>query len=302
MASVNSANRALPSPSPSHTPESSTSSLPATTTSKSAAKSRPPPTSNDDNPAPRKRSRSDMTAEERKDARAHRNRIAAQNSRDKRKAQFSALEARISELEAENRALRAGIIAHPLPITVDSPEQRAADAAREEENRTLRERVRTLESAWEAVIRTLQTHGTTVGLPTVLPSLCPGQSSAPSPSPSSASSSSSSPSPPPSMTTFPVLVPPTPVFSPDDVVLPLSPAPSNVSLSSGTPSQSILDLKHEPTCHSARVVSASSSVASLQRVVPCKQAKISARYLVSSKMRPLTRRRWTISSVRFWRR
>ncbi|KAH9957329.1 hypothetical protein BC827DRAFT_1157327 [Russula dissimulans] len=167
MATVNTADLALPSPSPSQTPESSTSSLPPTTTSKPAAKSRPAPTSNEGAP-PRKRSRSDMTPEQRKEARAHRNRIAAQNSRDKRKAQFSTLEGRISELEAENRALRAGM-AYPPPVSIDSPEHRAADAAREAENRALRERVQALESAWEAIIRTLHVHGTTAGLPTILP-------------------------------------------------------------------------------------------------------------------------------------
>ncbi|KAH9987030.1 hypothetical protein BJV74DRAFT_885767 [Russula compacta] len=227
MATINSSvNPVSPSPSSSYTPESSTSSLPPTTTTKPPAKSRPAPTSNEDGAAPRKRSRSDMTTEERKEARAHRNRIAAQNSRDKRKAQFSALEARIAELEAENRALRAGMV-HPLSKVVDSPDQRAADAAREAENCALRERVQALETAWEAVIRTFQTHGTTAGLPTVLP---PGQSSAPSPSPSTPASPSS---PSPSTTTFPVLVPTAPVFSSDDVVFPLSPAASSVSLSTG---------------------------------------------------------------------
>src|SRR5260370_2799418 len=260
MATVNTSDLAIPS-----SPSSSLSSHPpipspsSTTTSKPAAKSRPAPTYNQDGAPPRKRSRSDLTPEERREARAHRNRIAAQHSRDKRKAQFSALEARISELEAENRALRAGTT-HPPRMNADSPEQRAADAAREAENNTLRERVRTLENAWEAIIRTLQTHGSTAGLPTVLPSPpCPDQSSVPSPSSSSPEDST---------TTFPVLVPSTPVFSPGDPVLPLSPAPSDASLSSETPSQSIFDLTHEPTCHSARVVNASSSVASLQRVDP----------------------------------
>ena len=297
MAPVKSSDLALLSPSPSPSPRSSESPAPSsssTTTSKPAAKSRPAPTSNQDGAAPRKRSRSDITPEERKEARASRNRIAAQNSRDKRKAQFSALEARISELEAENRTLRAGTM-HLPRMNTDGPEQRAADAAREAENLALRERVRTLENAWEAIIHTLQTHGTTAGLPTVLPPPCPGQSSSPSPS---ASASSTSPG--PSTTTFPVLVPPTPVFSPDAPVLPLSPALSNVSLPSGTPSQSFFDLTHEPTRHSARVVSASSLVASLQRVDSCKQTTISARYLVSSQMRPLTKQRWRISSMRFW--
>ncbi|KAH8993359.1 hypothetical protein EDB92DRAFT_2113714 [Lactarius akahatsu] len=208
--SVNSSNLALPSsPSYQH-PESSPSSPSSSTSSKPPAKSRPAPTSNED-AAPRKRSRSDMTTEERKEARAHRNRIAAQNSRDKRKAQFSALEARIGELEAENRALRAGI-AHSRPVAIDNTEQRAADAARESETRALRDRVRTLETAWEAILRTLQTQGTMAGLPTLPP---------PFPSPSH------------SMTTFPVMVPPNPIFSLDDAIFPISPSPSNVSLPTG---------------------------------------------------------------------
>ncbi|KAI0292694.1 hypothetical protein B0F90DRAFT_1822678 [Multifurca ochricompacta] len=234
VSSVNPTNVALPTPSPLHTPASSTSSLPSTTNSKSAAKSRPSPTSNEDSAAPRKRARSEITPEERKEARAHRNRIAAQNSRDKRKAQFAALEARIDDLEAENRVLRAGT-AYPLPMTVDSAEQRAAEAAREAENQALRERVRTLESAWEAIIRTFQTHGASAGLPTALPPPCPGQSSAPPPP--SSTPSTPSPSPPPSTTTFPVLVPPTPVFSLDDASFPLSPAPTGGErlLSGGVP-------------------------------------------------------------------
>ncbi|KAH9969279.1 hypothetical protein BGW80DRAFT_1254311 [Lactifluus volemus] len=186
-----SSNNLSSSSSPSHTPKSSTSPPPSTTaTSKSSAKSRPAPTSNENGAPPRKRSRSDISPEERREARAHRNRIAAQNSRDKRKAQFSALEARIDELEAENRALRAGV-APPLSMAVDSVEHRAANAAREAENDALRERVRTLETAWEAIVRTLQTHSATAGLLPVLPQ---GSTSAPSPS-SEPSASAPSPSP-----------------------------------------------------------------------------------------------------------
>ncbi|KAI9437461.1 hypothetical protein H4582DRAFT_2129342 [Lactarius indigo] len=224
-------NLALPSSPPYHDPESSPSPS-SSTSSKPPAKSRPAPTSNED-AAPRKRSRSDMTADERKEARAHRNRIAAQNSRDKRKAQFSALEARIGELEAENRALRAGI-AHSHPVAIDNAQQRAVDAAREAETRALRERVRTLETAWEAIIRTLQTQGTMAGLPTLPPPPPPVRTSTPPPSSSSSVLSSPSPSPSHSMTTFPVMVPPNPIFSLDDAIFPISPSPSNASLPSNT--------------------------------------------------------------------
>ncbi|KAI9455228.1 hypothetical protein BJY52DRAFT_656210 [Lactarius psammicola] len=300
MATVSSSDLALPS-SPAYQPsEPSPSSPPPSTSYKPPAKSRPAPTSNEDGAAPRKRSRSDMTAEERKEARAHRNRIAAQNSRDKRKAQFSALEARINELEVENRALRAGIV-HSRPVAIDNAEQRAADAAREAETRTLRERVRTLETAWEAIIRTLQTQGTMAGLPT-LPPPFPVRRNTPPPSSTSSVLSSPSPSPSHSTTTFPVMIPPNPIFSLDDVVFPISPSPSNASLPSNTSSPSVLDLAHEPTCHSARVVSTPSSVVPLQRVDPCKQSRTFKRLLVLAKTRPLTKRRWTNSSVRYWPR
>ncbi|KAH9020832.1 hypothetical protein EDB85DRAFT_2293682 [Lactarius pseudohatsudake] len=227
--SVNSSNLALPSSPSYQLPESSPPSPSSSTSSKPPAKSRPAPTSNED-AAPRKRSRSDLTTEERKEARAHRNRIAAQNSRDKRKAQYSALEARIGELEAENRALRTGI-AHSRPVAIDNTEQRAADAAREAETRALRDRVRTLETAWEAILRTLQTQGTMAGLPT-LPPPFPVRTNTPPPS-SSSVLSSPSPSPSHSMTTFPVMVPPNPIFSLDDAIFPISPSPSNVSLPTG---------------------------------------------------------------------
>ncbi|KAH8977725.1 hypothetical protein EDB86DRAFT_1059652 [Lactarius hatsudake] len=60
-----------------------------------------------------------MTADERKEARAHRNRIVAQNSHDKHKAQFSALQTRIGELVVHE----ADIIQGPqVARTVDSLE------------------------------------------------------------------------------------------------------------------------------------------------------------------------------------
>ena len=297
--SINASNLALPSSQPCQLSESSPSSHPSSTTSKPPAKSRPAPTSNEDSPAPRKRSRTEMTAEERKEARAHRNRIAAQNSRDKRKAQYSALEARIGQLEAENRALRAGI-PHSHAITIDSAEQRAADAAREAETHALRERVRTLETAWDTIIRTLQTQGVMAGLPTLPPSL-PVRTSTPPPSSTSSVLSSPSPSPQHSMT-FPVMVSPNPVFSLDDAIFPISPSPSIASLPSNTSSPSIFDLTHESTCHSARVVSTPSLVVPLQRVDPCKHSKTLKRSLVLAKTRPLTKRRWMSSSVRYWLR
>lgn len=128
--------------------------------------SSPPPT---DGP-PRKRPRSAVTPEERKEARAHRNRIAAQNSRDRRKAQFTYLERRVAELEDENRRLRAGILPSPSISTASEPDfstiervqeqqRKREEEQRERENQELRERIRTLEKGYEAVVRALAAQG-----------------------------------------------------------------------------------------------------------------------------------------------
>ena len=51
---------------------------------------------------------------------AHRNRIAAQNSHEKRKARFSYQERRVAELEEENRKLRAGGLVPPPAIPLST--------------------------------------------------------------------------------------------------------------------------------------------------------------------------------------
>ncbi|KAH6897513.1 hypothetical protein BKA70DRAFT_1315900 [Coprinopsis sp. MPI-PUGE-AT-0042] len=189
---------------------------------------------------PRKRSRSEMSSEERKEARAHRNRIAAQNSRDRRKAQFGWLERRVAELEEENRRLRAGLptappppsyvpapglhiplLSHVAPAMVPSPQvipvlsaedaQRAVqDRERERENEELKERIRTLERGWDAVVKALQQQGLPTGLPAPAPvststtTSSTTVTSAPSPvqpSPSSPSTSSAPTAAPPTTTT-----------------------------------------------------------------------------------------------------
>jgi hypothetical protein len=144
---------------------------------------------------PRKRSRSDITPEERKEARAHRNRIAAQNSRDRRKAHFSNLERRVAELEEENRQLRAG---RGLPAASEHS-QPSFDAAREKENEELRERIKTLERGWDAVIKALAASGLPFAVPmpsSITAPSCPVDTSLitsktaffpPSPAPSSSS-------------------------------------------------------------------------------------------------------------------
>jgi X box-binding protein 1 len=87
-----------------------------------------------------------MTPDERKEARAQRNRIAAQCSRDRRKQQFAELETRVAELEEENQKLRAGIVPES-PKVQQKPDHE--QEKREKENEELRERVRQLEKAWE---------------------------------------------------------------------------------------------------------------------------------------------------------
>jgi cell division protein FtsB len=99
----------------------------------------------------RKRARTDATPEARKEARAHRNRLAAQASRDRRKVEFSSLHARVAALEAENTALRAGAAAPVLSALAGEPE-RARWAA---ENAALRERIRTLEQGWDVILKAL---------------------------------------------------------------------------------------------------------------------------------------------------
>jgi cell division protein FtsB len=102
----------------------------------------------------RKRPRSDMTTEQRKEARAHRNRIAAQNSRDKRKAEFSHLHQRVADLEAENARLRAG-----APVIVHAATSSPDQSAWEQENAALKERIRTLEKGWDVILKALAAQG-----------------------------------------------------------------------------------------------------------------------------------------------
>ncbi|CCO27057.1 hypothetical protein BN14_01091 [Rhizoctonia solani AG-1 IB] len=97
-----------------------------------------------------------MSPEERKEARAQRNRIAAQCSRDRRKQQFAELETRVQELEEENRRLRAGAVVEPPKPKVEQKSNE--QESREKENEELRERVRQLEKAWENVPSRLAQH------------------------------------------------------------------------------------------------------------------------------------------------
>ncbi|VDB95971.1 unnamed protein product [Peniophora sp. CBMAI 1063] len=216
----------------------------------------PSPSASDDT-QPRKRSRTDLSVDERKEARAHRNRIAAQNSRDRRKAQFNALEQRIVELEAENRTLRASM---GLAALRDSDEHRAIENQRERENAELRERVKTLEQGWDAILKAVQLTGIPAG---ILPQPVSASASPPAPAPasstnarpSSSKTSASKPHAHHAPATFPVFVPPSPVF-------PLSPAPSSASTASQQQQQPLFlpDSEPEPTRHLARVASTAKAV------------------------------------------
>ncbi|KDQ55844.1 hypothetical protein JAAARDRAFT_331142 [Jaapia argillacea MUCL 33604] len=194
----------------------------------------------------RKRQRTDLSAEERKDARMHRNRIAAQNSRDRRKAHYAHLEQRVAELEEENRRLRAGMaVPSVLPhrSETEKVEEREREKAKERENEELRERIRTLEKGWEAVVKALAAQGLPTGLSTAL------------------SSTSSEPLPP---SNIPTIVPTTPMF-------PISPPSTLASLTSSpscfvpSPSMSSAD-EFEPTRHLARVATIDPTSMPLQRV------------------------------------
>jgi len=192
---------------------------------------------------PRKRARSDLTSEQRREARAHRNRIAAQNSRDKRKAHFAHLEMRVAELEEENRRLRSGMGLSQFTTADNTPLSLERESLQARENRELKERVKSLESGWSAVIKALQASGLPLNLQV------PPPASTYSPLPSSTSDASS----------LPTIMPPSPA------VYPLSPATSTSSLSSSN----IVE-EFESTRHLARVATVESGAqltsTSLQRV------------------------------------
>ncbi|KAJ7477818.1 hypothetical protein B0H11DRAFT_2029381 [Mycena galericulata] len=82
------------------------------------------------------------------------NRIAAQNSRARRKAQFAYLERRVIELEEENRQLRAAQQASVSAAPRNADLAGEARSPAEERNVELRERARALESAiMEGLVR-----------------------------------------------------------------------------------------------------------------------------------------------------
>ena len=192
---------------------------------------------------PRKRARADLTPEQRRDARAHRNRIAAQNSRDKRKAQFTYLEQRVAELEEENQRLRAGMDPSQFSSINNKAVSLEVESVQARENKELKERIKSLESGWSAVIKALQASGLPLNIQV------PPPASTNSPLPPSTSSAGS----------LPTIVPSSPT------VYPLSPATSASSFSSSN-----IFEEFESTRHLARVATVESGAqltsTSLQRV------------------------------------
>lgn len=211
----------------------------------------------------RKRPRSEMSSEERKEARAHRNRIAAQNSRDRRKAQFTYLERRVAELEEENKRLRAG-----LP-----PSEPQQDSVKDRENQELRARIASLERGLEAVVKAFSGQEAAPVIPTAEASKLPESSPASTTTSISAvSTSTSTPSCPPTDSTQSTVPSQTMSF-------PLSPTPSHNSdtpeftfTSTTSPVSSPLplptsesELESQSTRHLARMATTRPRVA-LQRV------------------------------------
>ncbi|KAI6169314.1 hypothetical protein EDD17DRAFT_1463659 [Pisolithus thermaeus] len=243
------------------------------------------------NEPPRKRPRSAISPEERKEARAHRNRIAAQNSRDRRKAHFSYLERRVAELEEENHRLRAGLSASPAPSTSFASDieyerehsRRRAEEQRERENQELRERIRSLEKGYEAVVRALAAHGKS--LPSTDSPLAPHNStssdnaassftdSSPAPSPGTSTLLSHHPSLPLSPAPTHSTIADSPItFANDSLDLPFSPAfsplpSSSLLLDSPKPPLDLSLTNEAPTRHLARVATTANVPAvALQRV------------------------------------
>jgi len=255
---------------------STKTSIASSTSSSSAVESSPSmrPTSSRDGSCepPRKRARSELNSDQRKEARAHRNRIAAQHSRDKRKAQFAHLERRVAELEEENSRLRAGsglsqIFKVEEHKVVDIP----TELSMQRENQELKERIRSLESGWSAVVQALQASGLPLNIPAA-----PAHSIMNSSAFSDYESSTSA----------------LPICGLQNPVVPISPALSYSSLSSS----SALD-EFEPTRHLARVATiedAQLTSMSLQRVAS-QQLKCT-----KNSQRLLTHRLLTTTRVTNW--
>ncbi|KAJ8076377.1 hypothetical protein PM082_000798 [Marasmius tenuissimus] len=236
----------------------------------------------------RKRPRSELSSEERKEARAHRNRIAAQNSRDRRKAQFVHLERRVAELEEENKRLRAGL-----------PPADPVQDAKDRENQELRARIATLERGLEAVVKAFAVQGLPSSLPPTdvsspakssdsIPTFS-AESPIPTLSPSSSTSSISTPS---------------STGSPAPESFPISPSPSHASLdfsfTSVSPTASRESESSESTRHLARVATTQAPCVSLQRV-NSSSTPLTSTISKPTTLPPISQQQWTPSMMRQWK-
>ncbi|KAF9792911.1 hypothetical protein BJ322DRAFT_1031967 [Thelephora terrestris] len=246
---------------------SSTSAFSSPSPSESSSAAVRPTSTRDDSAIvepPRKRARTDLTPEQRRDARAHRNRIAAQNSRDKRKAHFAHLEKRVAELEQENHLLRAGMSLSQFTSADNKSVSLERESVQARENRELRDRIKSLESGWTAVIKALQASGLPLNIQV------PPCVSTDSPAPPSTSCAGS----------LPTIVPPLPA------AYPISPATSTSSL----PSSNIFE-EFESTCHLARVATVESGA----QLTPTSQQRVDSQRIIippnSTPLHHLQRRR-----------
>ncbi|KAL0563916.1 hypothetical protein V5O48_018143, partial [Marasmius crinis-equi] len=191
--------------------------------------------------------------------------IAAQNSRDRKKAHFSYLEQRVNELEEENKRLRASASLPPSTHTSTNGAGAGAgrsrtkeeEEAKEKENQELRARIVTLEQGLEAVVKAFTSQGTGVGVPSI------GGSASTTTSGVDGSTLTTVPT---TSTTTPASHPSTSTSTPPTTLTPStdlslssiptpSPFPSTSSLplsapfpsSSSSPSPSIHDLFNTPT-------------------------------------------------------
>jgi hypothetical protein len=125
------------------------------------------------------------TSEEKKEARAARNRIAAQESRDRRKREFGELHERVAMLEAENAALREGCSSGSGPsLSTASVNGNERTERLERENAELLERVARLETVLTNVLPLIQggaSRNNTTSLPSPAPSTSSFQTSPSSP-------------------------------------------------------------------------------------------------------------------------
>src|SRR6202040_2884185 len=139
------------------------------------------------------------------------------------------------ELEEENRRLRANQMEDGSSSARRFSQDEAGEKIRDKENEELRERIKTLERGWDAVVKALADQGLPTGI--LLPH---SATSTTTPTANTTADSPQSPS------AFPVIVPNTYIY-------PTSPAPSNTSLSSSSFDFGFDVVESESTRHLARV-------------------------------------------------